>query len=134
MQKIPLNLAKPGMILDKPLLRDNGLVLVAEGTELSDTLLGRLLTMGIETIVVKGNPVDLDGAGGGSSFCQRAERMDHLFRKYQADPFMMKLKERLTEYFKLKAAAEAAAQAAAEAAAKAATDAAEAERNTQEEA
>jgi hypothetical protein len=111
-QRIPLSLAKPGMILDKPLLRDNGLVLVAEGTELSESLLMRLANMDIETVVVKGNPVDMNGAGGGSSFSQRAERLDHLFRKYQADPFMLKLKERLMDYFKLKAAAEAAAQAA----------------------
>ncbi len=129
MQRIPLSLAKPGMILDKPLLRDNGLVLVAEGTELSESLLMRLADMDIEALVVKGNPVDMNGAGGGSSFSQRAERLDHLFRKYQADPFMLKLKERLAEYFKLKAAAEVAAQAAQNAA-----EAHEAEDHPQEQA
>ena len=112
MQKIPLKLAKAGMVLAKPVLRDNGLVLMAEGTELSETLLPRLESMGVETLVVKGNPVDLGGAGGSTAFTERAERMEHLFRKYKADPWMSRLKDHLVQYFTLKAAAEAAEQAA----------------------
>lgn len=100
------------MILAKPLLRDNGLVLVGEGTEISESLLNRLPGLNIETVVVKGTPLNLDGLGGSSGYAKRAERLDHLFRKYRADPFMMKLKNRLKQFFQLKAAAEAAAEAA----------------------
>ncbi len=110
MQRIPLKLAKAGMKLAKPVEKDNGMVLMAEGTELTDSLLSRLDGMDIESVVVKGNPVDLDGASGeATSYDKRIERMDHLFRKHQADPYMMKLKQGLKQYFKLKAAAEAAA-------------------------
>lgn len=112
MQRIPVRLAKPGMILAKPLLRDNGLVLVAEGTEISESLLGRLASMNVETVVVKGQPLDMDGLGGSSAYAKRAQRLDHLFRKYTNDPFMMKLKERMKKYFQLKAAAQAAEEQA----------------------
>lgn len=122
MQRIPVRLAKPGMILAKPLLRDNGLVLIAEGTEISESLVSRLATMNIESIVVKGSPLNLEGMGDSSSFSKRIERMDHLFRKYRSDPFMMKLKMRLKEYFQLKAAAQAAAEAAEAAEAEAALE------------
>ena len=128
MQRIPLRLAQAGMVLEKPILRDNGLVLIAEGSELSDTVLRRLESMNVETIVVKGNPVDMEGMGGGTSFSQRAERMDHLFRKYKADPFMLRLKDRLKEYFNLKAAAQAA-QEAEEAAARLAQEEADSQDN-----
>jgi len=111
-QKIPVRLAKPGMVLAKPLLRDNGLVLVAEGTEISEALLGRLASMNVEAVVVKGTPLDMEGLGGSSAYAKRAERLDHLFRKYRHDPFMAKLKARLKQYFQLKAAAQAAEEQA----------------------
>ena len=116
MQKIPLALAKAGMVLAKPVLRDNSLVLVAEGAELSDTLLERLQRMDVEAVTVQGNPVDMDGAAGGTRIGERLERLDHLFRKHQHDPFMGQLKGWLREYFQLKAAQAAAAAAVAEAA------------------
>ncbi|THB64474.1 MAG: hypothetical protein D6E12_14775 [Desulfovibrio sp.] len=115
MQKIPLNLAKEGMVLAKPVLRDNGLVLVAQGTELSSSLLERLERMDVDKVVVEGNPVDLDGAAGGTEYTTRIERLDHLFRKFQADPWMNQLKEDLRNYFQVKAAAQAAALAEQEA-------------------
>ena len=38
MQKIPLEKAAEGMILDKPIVRGNGVVLMGEGTELNEQL------------------------------------------------------------------------------------------------
>jgi len=112
-QKIPLKLARQGMILAKPVLRDNGLVLVAEGAEISDVLLARLGKMDIETVVVKGNPVDLEGLAGGTDWAKRDARLPHLFRRWKADPWMSKLQLHLHSFFNLKAA-QAAAEAAAE--------------------
>ena len=106
MQKIPLKLAKPGFVLAKPVLRDNGMVLLAEGTELSESLLTRLEDMDVAAVVVKGEPVDMEGAAGSGGFAKRLERLDHLFRRYKADPWMGRVKERLREHFKIKAAAE----------------------------
>lgn len=105
MQKIPLNLAKPGMKLAKPVLRDNGLVLVAENTELTESLLERLERMDIAMLTVQGNPVDLGGDGDGTNpYSARAARLDHLFRKHTQDAWMEKIKAHLKNYFLLKAA------------------------------
>ena len=62
MQKIPLSLAKAGFVLAKPVLRDNGMVLVAEGTELTEALLARLASMEVASLTVEGAPVDMEGA------------------------------------------------------------------------
>jgi hypothetical protein len=112
MQRIPVKLARPGMVLAKPLLRDNGMVLLAEGTELSDSAVARLAGMGVDSIVVQGHPVDLEGLAGGTSHAARAARMDHLFRRHGDDPWMMQLKKVFKGYFTMKAAAQAEAERA----------------------
>lgn len=123
MQKIPLELAKAGMVLAKPVLRSNGLVLIGENAELSDAIIARLKQMDIDTVVVQGNPLDLEGVGSGTPYNRILDRMDHLFRKYEADQEMMLVKSRIRDYFQLKAAAEAAKAAKAAEEAKAAKEA-----------
>ena len=109
MQKIPIGLAQDGMVLEKPVMRENGMVLVGEGTGLTSALIGRLENMGISKIVVKGEPLDLDEAGGGNtSFTKRIERLDHLFRHYTDDEWMLKVKEFVRAYYLEKAAVESA--------------------------
>lgn len=111
MQKIPLKLAKPGMVLARSVTRENGITVVAEGLELTESLIQRLDGMKIERIVIKGNPLRLDG-GGTTAYDQRLERLDHLFRAYEKDQWMRKVKAFLANYFRLKAAAQAAVEAA----------------------
>lgn len=106
MQRIPLSLAAPEMVLAKPVQREDGMVLLAQGTELSTTLITRLDSMGVEHIVVEGNPVDMDGLLAMST--RTRDDLDRLFRKHTDNEFMMKLKAHLVEYFQLKAAAQAA--------------------------
>ncbi|MFV0347052.1 MAG: hypothetical protein ACK5JO_00595 [Halodesulfovibrio sp.] len=132
MQKIPVKLAAPGMTLAKAVVREDGITLVGEGVELSESLIARFEQSGISTITVKGHPVLLDGLPGSTDYGKRAERLDQLFRKHTDNTFMMTLKKVLSQYFRLKAAAiaaaaaEAAAIEAAEAAAAAAAEEAEA--------
>ncbi|WP_027179973.1 hypothetical protein [Maridesulfovibrio bastinii] len=111
MQKIPVKLAAPGMKLAKPVTRENGMVVIAEGAELSETLISRLEQMKIERIMVQGNPLDLDGSGN-SSWSKRAERLDNLFRRYKKDRWMTRVKGFFKEYFELKAAEQKAAEEA----------------------
>ena len=113
MQKIPLSLAKPGMVLEKPVARENGIVLIAQGTEISEMILERLERMDIQTVVVEGQPVDMEGLSGGTDYAARAERLEHLFRRYKADPWMGRVKKSLADYFRIKAAADAADAAVA---------------------
>ncbi|MGE4296871.1 MAG: hypothetical protein AB7E47_02485 [Desulfovibrionaceae bacterium] len=111
MQKIPLNLAAAGMVLAKPVMRDNGTVLVAEGTELTDNLLFRLENMHVDNVVVEGSPVamgDSEGIASGADWGKRLERLDHLFRHHGGDPYMAAVKAWLHEYFAVKAAGVAA--------------------------
>lgn len=116
MQKIPLKLAKPGFILARAVERSDGIVVVAEGVELTQALLDRLASMDIERVVVKGTPVDLGESCGGTAYDQRLERLDRLFRNQTGDQWMMKVKAFLGRYFELKAAAQAVEQATDEAA------------------
>ncbi len=128
MQKIPLNIAQPGMVLAKPVARPDGMVVAAPGTELSEALLARIESMGIDKVTVEGAPVDMDGPAGDTAFDKRLERMDHVFRRYAGDKWMTQIKQLMKHYFKMKAAEQAARVAAAKAAAEAKAKAEAAER------
>ncbi|BCS86924.1 hypothetical protein [Pseudodesulfovibrio sediminis] len=116
MQKIPINLAAPGMMLAKPVTKENGMTIMAEGMELTESLISRLESMKIERITVKGNPVDMGGAGSGTKWGERLERLDVLFRKHPKDKWMMRVKGRMGQYFQIKAAAQEAKAKAIQAA------------------
>lgn len=103
MQKIPLSLAKAGMKLAKPITKANGMPIIAAGVELSDSLISRLDGMGIDKIFVVG-----DAVAASQNPSERVTRLDHLFRRLEADPFQNKVKRYLREYFTIKAAADAA--------------------------
>ncbi|MBG0791055.1 MAG: hypothetical protein H0S80_11215 [Desulfovibrionaceae bacterium] len=115
MQKIPIDLARPGMKLAKPVTKEGGMTIMAEGMELTEGHIGRLETMNIERITVQGHPVDMGGAGAGTKYAERLERLDHLFRKHSGDKWMTRVKERMGQYFQLKAAAQEARMKAMEA-------------------
>lgn len=116
MQKIPLTLAKPGMILAKPVTRPDGIAVAGAGSELSQGILDRFDSMGISHVVVEGEPVKLDGQPGGTSYDKRLERLDFLFRRYPDDKWMGQIKRLVDHYFRMKAAASAAMAEAARAA------------------
>lgn len=59
MQKIPINKVIEGMMLAKPILREDGVVLMGEGTELTGVLIEKLKALEIKRIIVKGRPLDL---------------------------------------------------------------------------
>lgn len=105
-------MAKPGMKLAKPVQRDNGITVMAEGMELTQALIDRLDTMKIDRVVVQGHPVDIGGVAGGTKYDERLDRMAHLFRTYENDKWMMMVKNRLESYFRIKAAGQAARERA----------------------
>ncbi len=97
MAKVPLSMARPGMVLAKPVFRgDSGMVLVAEGTELTSGILATLERMEVASLVVKG---DVEGLPGAVSIAQRLQRLDHLFRSHEDDPWMEQVKGFLTSHF-----------------------------------
>ena len=108
MQKIPIDLATPGMILAKPVTKGNGMTIMAEGMELSQSLIDRLGNMNVDRITVQGHPVDMGGAGAGTKYAERVVRMDHLFRRHKPGSWMDKVRVRIKQYFQIKAAAQEA--------------------------
>lgn len=104
MQKIPLSLVKPGMKLAKPITKPNGMPIIAAGVELSEALIAKLDSMGIDKIHVQG-----DAVAASANPSERVARLDHLFRRLEGDPWMLEVKGFLREYFTIKAAADAAA-------------------------
>ncbi|GAB6888815.1 hypothetical protein JCM13304A_23140 [Desulfothermus okinawensis JCM 13304] len=99
MQKIPLDKAKTGMVLAKPVLKENGMVLIAQGTELTENHFSILKKQGIKFIVVKGTPLDLGEGAYGFSIKKRLDRLDYIFRKHKNNKWMQKVKEFFNIYF-----------------------------------
>lgn len=84
------------------------MTIMAEDMELTDSLISRLETMKIDRITVQGHPVEVGGAGAGTKYAERLERLDNLFRKYESDKWMVRVKTRMAQYFQMKAAAQEA--------------------------
>ena len=106
MQNIPLSLAQPGMKLAKAITKANGMPIVGVGVELTEALIDRLDSMGIDTVSIAGAAVSAS-----QNPSERVLRLDHLFRRLEGDPDMVKVKAYLREYFSIRAAADAAKQA-----------------------
>lgn len=57
MPRIPVDKLVPGMKLAKPVTAKNGMVMLGEGTELTETWIERIRDMDITSIFVDGPPV-----------------------------------------------------------------------------
>jgi hypothetical protein len=90
MQRVPLDLVKPGMVLAKPILNEKGMALCGEGAELSAAMLERLKRMDVSFVTVKGHPVDL-GVEEKSKEQLLAE-MQGRFIHVEGDPIMELIK------------------------------------------
>ncbi|MCP4714531.1 MAG: hypothetical protein GY868_05385 [Deltaproteobacteria bacterium] len=91
MQKIPVSKAAKGMVLAKPIARDNGVVLMGEGTELTDQIIGKLRDFDIKKITVKGRPVGT-GLEEEKTLEQLYAEIDERFKTVADDTFCTKIK------------------------------------------
>jgi len=89
MQKVPIELVKPGMVLARPITNEAGMALCAEGTELSDTIIERLKRMNVSHVTLKGHPVDLGCETKTKE--QKIEELKMRFSRVQDDPLMQKI-------------------------------------------
>jgi hypothetical protein len=89
MQKVPIELVKPGMVLAKPITNDAGMALCAEDTELSETIIERLMRMNVSHVTLKGHPVDLGGETKTKE--QKIEELQARFSRVQSDPLMQQV-------------------------------------------
>lgn len=90
MQKVPIDLAKPGMVLAKTVFNDKGMALCAEGTELSANVIDRLMKMHVSSLTLKGHPVDLGIETKTGE--QRVKELSARFSMVQGDSIMDMLK------------------------------------------
>jgi len=100
MQKIPLNLAKPGMRLAKAVLNEKGLVLCGEGVELNDALISRLSNLNINKITVEGHPVDTGAEE--KPLEDQIQDLEKRFEKVKSDPLMKMIKSIFEKQIRLK--------------------------------
>lgn len=86
MQKIPLILAKAGMILARDVFRGDspvGMPVCGKDTVLTDVLITRLDQMDVQSLYVDGHPVWEEGA---RSFDELLKDLDMRFEKSRQEP------------------------------------------------
>jgi hypothetical protein len=93
MQKIPMVLAVPGMVLAQDIKNEDnpeGPPLCGKGVSLTGALISRLNKMGIQSLAIEGHPVNM---GAEKSLEEELKSLDRRFKKVDDDPIMKKLKE-----------------------------------------
>lgn len=95
MQKLPINLVQPGMVLAKAVIKDNGMALCAEGSELTAALIERLVQMNISSLTVKGHPIDLGEQP--MTLEDRIRELEARFARIEDDPLMMQVRDAISQ-------------------------------------
>ncbi|HTY20322.1 MAG TPA: hypothetical protein VMC44_01670 [Geobacteraceae bacterium] len=99
MQKLPLTMAAPDMVLGRDIYRDDnpgGPPICGRGMRLTVTLIERLKKMGVQSITVEGNPT---GISGSKNREETMKALDERFRKVEGDPLTVKLKNIYLQYY-----------------------------------
>jgi len=91
MQRIAISKAKPGFILAEPAESDHGQVICGAGTELTETLIGRLVNFGVSRISVEGKPIAI--AGSQLSADEQRTALDRCFMHHTDNALMIELKQ-----------------------------------------
>lgn len=92
MQKIPIDKAVSGMVLGKPLSRKDGVVLMGEGTVLTEQLIDRLKDMDIAKVFVKGRPLTVEGEES-KTLEQRLHEVDNRFSLVEEDRLSCQIRD-----------------------------------------
>jgi len=92
MPRLTIDTLQPGMILSKPVTNANGVVMLAEGTELTASLIDKIDGMDIDAVFVKG------ASGSGPTIEQLLEELDRRFRKVEKAPYMDIIKKAVREH------------------------------------
>ncbi len=92
MPKILVDKLMPGMKLSKPVKNESGMILLAEGTELSASLIERLAAMGVESV-----NIDAVEAPVKPKAVMLSE-LDSRFKKTESEPYMGLIKKIFKEH------------------------------------
>lgn len=92
MPKIPVAKLEPGMKLAKPITAKNGMVMLGEGTELSETWIERIRDMDIPSVFVEGPPVQTIPKE------EAMANLDARFANVEDKPYMKLIKKIVKEH------------------------------------
>jgi len=83
---------EPGMVLARPIMMKNGMILFGEGTELTENYIERIRSMAVEIIQIEGS------APATESRQQMLEKLEARFRPVEQEPYMKLLKRLVEEH------------------------------------
>lgn len=89
MGRLTIEAVVPGQTASRPVTNTNGMVLVQAGTVLTASLIERLKTLGVASVVVAGT----DGAGRGGSSEEQVAAIEHRFMGHEDNEIMMKIRD-----------------------------------------
>lgn len=92
MPKIAVGNLKPGMKLSKPVVNEAGMILLGEGTELTNALIERLQNMNVSSVFVEG--VSKPQKSKEDALAE----IDARFKKTENEPYMSMLKRLIKEH------------------------------------
>ena len=89
-QRILVTQASAGMVLARPVVLPDRMVLVGEGAELNDQMISQLMTRGIKRIIVRGTPIP---GPGRAKWEDRIRQLDERFERVRRYPFMSAVRD-----------------------------------------
>jgi hypothetical protein len=101
MPKVLISEAQPGQILRRPALTRSGLVMVQPGTELTESIIERLKTIGIDSVHVEGT-----GSGPEKPLEVALQELDARFAGHERDPWMQDLKAIIARHLRAAASSD----------------------------
>jgi len=81
-QRIPLSELKVGMVVARAITNESGMVLLSEGTALTESLIVRLGRMDLSHIFIRG------ASSSDKSKAELLSELDHRFKKTEKEPYM----------------------------------------------
>lgn len=89
-QRILVTQASPGMFLARPVQLPDRMILVGEGAQVTEQLIGQLISRGIKRIVVRGKPI---AGPSKQDWESRVAQLDQRFSRVRVNPFMNALRD-----------------------------------------
>ena len=97
MKRIPLEQAKPGMVLAKPVINSAGMIVVAAGMALDEPRLAHLARRGTATVCVEGAA----GDGELKSLEDLERELDARFRKLDEEPQLSRIRQAIRHHLQV---------------------------------
>ena len=93
MQRIPLSLAEPGMVLARnvmPSEQAGGIPICTKGMPLTESVIEKLGQLGAQSVFVEGHPVWIEGE---NTLEEKLALLDKRFKRVEMEPLMSTIKE-----------------------------------------